>query len=85
LQPLTHRELLNLHAEIKAMQARLGISYKDASHRLYLAEWERIKVEDNAYKAFLALKEETAAAIKTFEQRLFDIEGPALEGDSMQL
>ncbi|KAF8799523.1 hypothetical protein BYT27DRAFT_7120466, partial [Phlegmacium glaucopus] len=30
--PLTDRECLGLHAEIKSLQERLGISYKDASH-----------------------------------------------------
>lgn len=38
VQALTHRELLYLHAEVKALQDQHGISYKDAAHRLYHAE-----------------------------------------------
>ena len=41
-----------LHAEVLALQETLGISYKDASHRLYLAELEKLKVADEKYKAF---------------------------------
>ena len=33
------------HAEVMSLQDRLGISYKDACHRLYLAELEYLKVE----------------------------------------
>ena len=35
-----------------ALQDRLGISYKDAAHRLYMAEVERMKVDEKMYKAF---------------------------------
>jgi hypothetical protein len=38
-------EALILHAEVKALQNRLGISYKDAAHRLYLIEVEKMKIE----------------------------------------
>ena len=41
-----------LHAEVLMLQETLGISYKDASHRLYLAELEKLKVADEKYKAF---------------------------------
>ncbi|KAF4618025.1 hypothetical protein D9613_011581 [Agrocybe pediades] len=40
---LSNHERLNLHAEVLALQERLGISYKDACHRLYLAEIEKNK------------------------------------------
>ena len=36
---------------------RLGISYKDATHRLYMAEIERLKMADAAVKSFSMLKE----------------------------
>jgi hypothetical protein len=36
-------EALTLHAEVKALQNRLGISYKDAAHRLYSAEVSKMK------------------------------------------
>ena len=32
-----------LHREIKALQSRLGISYKDAAHRLYVGEIDKLK------------------------------------------
>lgn len=35
-----------------ALQDRLGISYKDAAHRLYMAEVERMKVDEKMHKAF---------------------------------
>jgi len=45
-----------LHAEVLALQETLGIFYKDASHRLYLAELEKLKVADEKYKAFKNLE-----------------------------
>lgn len=45
-----------VHAEILALQERLGISYKDASHRLYMAELEKLKAVDKHCKALANLK-----------------------------
>jgi hypothetical protein len=42
LQALTQRELLNLHAEVKTLQFQHGLSYKDAAHRLYHAEVQKV-------------------------------------------
>ncbi|KAF8805545.1 hypothetical protein BYT27DRAFT_7212916 [Phlegmacium glaucopus] len=39
------RERLAAHSEVLALQERLGISYKDAAHQLYMAELEGIKAE----------------------------------------
>jgi hypothetical protein len=39
---MTQRELLGLHAEVKALQGQFGISYKDAAHRLYHAEVQKL-------------------------------------------
>jgi hypothetical protein len=39
---LSQRELLGLHAEVKALQKQYGISYKDAAHRLYHAELQTL-------------------------------------------
>ena len=58
MQGLSQRELHILHAEVKALQATLGISYKDAAHRLFMAEIERVKKADSAAKAFSALREQ---------------------------
>jgi hypothetical protein len=46
-----------LHAEIKALAQQLGLSYKDAAHRLYMAEVERLKVADSAARSFAAVKQ----------------------------
>ena len=49
---MSNQENLMLHAEVVALQQKLGISYKDASHQLYMAELEKLKVADEAHKAF---------------------------------
>jgi hypothetical protein len=48
---MTERELLECHVKILSLQEELGTSYKDASHRLYFAHWERMKAQEqsNAY------------------------------------
>lgn len=45
-----------LHAEVLALQKTLGISYKDAAHRLFMAEVERVKKADSAAMAFSGLR-----------------------------
>ena len=45
-----------LHAEVEALQQTLGISYKDAAHRLFMTEIERVKKADSAAKGFSALR-----------------------------
>jgi hypothetical protein len=52
----SERERHLLHAEVKALQDTLGISYKDAAHRLFLAEVERVKKADSATKSFAAIR-----------------------------
>jgi len=57
IKELSEREWLALHAEIKALQQRFGLSYKDAGHRLYLAEMARLKETDKAHKALVAIRQ----------------------------
>ena len=38
IKGLSEREALIIHAEIKALKDRFGLSYKDSTHRLYMAE-----------------------------------------------
>ena len=45
-----------LHAEVKALQETLGLSYKDAIHHLYMAEVERLNKADAAGKLFAAIR-----------------------------
>jgi hypothetical protein len=69
-----------LHAEVKALQDTLGISYRDASHRLFMTEIERVKKADSAAKAFSALRdqirdtinEEILPAISAIDQGKLD-------------
>jgi hypothetical protein len=51
-QHFSEQELLTYHAEVLALQDTFGISYKDASHRLYMASLEKLKVSQASYKAF---------------------------------
>jgi hypothetical protein len=58
------RERLSAHAEVIALQERLGLSYKDACHRLYMAEVEKVKADVKASKAFAKLRETTKKALE---------------------
>jgi hypothetical protein len=51
------REILKLHAEVKALQETLGISYKDAAHRLYMAEVAKMKTEKQAELAMTSIRD----------------------------
>ena len=46
-----------LHEEIKAMQVHYGIGYKDAAHRLFMAEVERLKKCDTAARSFATVRD----------------------------
>jgi hypothetical protein len=48
---------LALHAEVKALQQTLGISYKDAAHRLYMAEVAKMTSEQYGQNAMLKIRE----------------------------
>jgi len=48
---------LALHAEVRALQQELGLSYKDSTHRLFLAEVEKLKEQDKAKKVFSAIRQ----------------------------
>lgn len=54
---LSDREALKLHAEVKALQVLLGISYKDAAHRLYMAEVEKLKTESELEGSFTMIRD----------------------------
>ena len=45
------------------MQERLGLSYKDAAHRLYLAEVARLEVEQEAMNGIEGIQERVDNAI----------------------
>ncbi|KDR67374.1 hypothetical protein GALMADRAFT_216467 [Galerina marginata CBS 339.88] len=74
---LTRREIHGIHSEIQALCSQLGIPYKDASHRLYLAEMEKLEVNQSSLKAFTALSTRARNSFIHFQQKL---EGQA-DGD----
>jgi hypothetical protein len=47
---------LTLHAEVKALQARFGLSYKDAAHRLYMSEVAKLRAEKRAEEAITSIR-----------------------------
>lgn len=72
-QSLTDRELLSCHAEVKALQNQLGTSYKDASHRLYMAEVEKLEQQDITLKTYATLKKRMELNLQSFESRFSKI------------
>ncbi|KAF9549684.1 hypothetical protein CPC08DRAFT_769044 [Agrocybe pediades] len=57
-------DLLQRHSEIMAMRDEHGISYKDACHRLYLAELERVKVMQETHHSFKTLEKSIIEALR---------------------
>jgi hypothetical protein len=76
VQEFSERENLILHAEIKALQSLLGISYKDAAHRLYMKEVEKLKNERLTEKNCRKIRDHIDNTIST------DLEGPIKEIDT---
>ena len=70
---MTNRELLGLHAEVLSLRETLGISYKDAIHRLYMTEWEKLKTNDCTHKVFSTLTERTRDALTGFQVTLAEL------------
>jgi hypothetical protein len=62
---LSEHELLSAHAEILALQQQYGISYKDAAHRLYMAQVERLKISNTAYKDVKRIDDELDAILRS--------------------
>ena len=46
-----------MHAEVIALQKTLGLSYKDAAHRLYMAEVEKMKAEKQSGNGYTKMRE----------------------------
>lgn len=78
-QPMREREIMSLHAEIIALRDRYGITYKDAAHRLYMAECEKIRTDDRAKKAFSFLAKRTRESISNIRNKFKEI-NETLEG-----
>jgi thermostable 8-oxoguanine DNA glycosylase len=56
-QSLTERELLVVHAEVKALQQMYGLSYKDAAHCLYHSEIQKLTMADHAYRHISTIRQ----------------------------
>ena len=77
---MSDRELLASHGDVKALQKQLGLSYKDAAHRLYMAELESTRVSDSASRYLERVRqqvdnfviEEIGPAILAIDQGEFD-------------
>lgn len=82
LQKLTDRDLLSCHADVKALQTQLGTSYKDASHRLYMAEVEKLEQQDITLKTYATLKETMECNLKSFESRFSKVRANDNKADS---
>lgn len=54
-QPLCEQERLALHIEVETLAEQLGISYKDAAHRLFLVEVKKMKTEERMVKLYANL------------------------------
>ena len=74
-QESSDRERLSAHAEVLALQNHLGISYKDASHRLYMAEVERLKSDENMNKAFANVEIASQQALERAYNAIRQVEG----------
>lgn len=57
LQPLSGREALKLHAEVEALMAREGLTYKAAARQLYYAEVAKIESEIISLNAFQDIRD----------------------------
>lgn len=75
---------MGLHAEIMSLRDTLGLSYKDASHRLYMAEWEKLKTDDRTQKAFALMATRARAAVGNFQTRLDQLGAQATPPSVMQ-
>ena len=79
LQGSSDRERLSAHNEVVLLQERLGISYKDASHRLYMAELERVKMDQKLYTSFASLEGSIKKTLEMAYNTISEIQGGVSE------
>ena len=73
---MTDWELLGLHAEIMSLHEALRISYKDPSHQLYMAKWEKLKTDARTQKVFNLLTTHTKKTIEKLQTSLDKLDIP---------
>ena len=71
-QQLSEQENLILHAEVLTLQEKLGISYEDASHQLYMGELEKLKVANETHKAFKNLNKHLTELLEYHNEHFGD-------------
>ena len=72
------------HSEVLVLQERLGISYKDAAHHLYMAELERVKRDKMMYKAFASLEKSTKKTLEMAFKSISDIDGTEISMEEQE-
>lgn len=70
---MTERETIGLHHEINVLMERYGISYKDAAHRLYMTETEKIRTDNRAKKAFGILADRTRSSLLNIREKFNEV------------
>jgi len=70
------RERLSAHSEVLTLQQQLGISYKDATHQLYIAELERMTSNEKMFKGFRNLQASTEKSLALLYRSVNEIESP---------
>lgn len=75
--------MLTLDTEVLALRERLGASYKDASHRLYMAEYEKLKADSRAQKTFAGLTHQVTGALERFQKKLEAIDSGRSEAQAV--
>jgi hypothetical protein len=70
MQYISEREALRLHAEVRALQERLGLSYQDASHRLYMAAVAKAEVARDGQVGVAELRQRID---KTIEHEIWPV------------
>lgn len=79
-KPLSDQQLLQIHAEVLALQAQFGITYKAACSRIYFQRMEILKMAEQAAKAWGYLESSLASAVKTLTTAVDnEVEGAAAD------
>ena len=73
---------MSAHAEVLALQQRLGLSYKDAAHHLFMVEFEKLKLDEKLYKSFANLKASIEKVMESSFNAVKDIEKSLESGGS---
>ena len=65
-----------LHANIMSLWELLSLSYKDASHQLYMNKWKKLRVDDKIDKVFSGLTKRLQASLTGFQKWLETLSAP---------